>query len=177
MSYSVDSSQGLAGDGHALVFRPLSARMFAAFGGLLSVLFAAVFVIGSLPDRWRGPAGWITFFVAVAAMLRGRRVGFRADERGIEIKNFIRTARADWNEVEAIDAAKLLRSWFRAGQTMTPDPTALRFTIRRRRLRVPGAATAYMGKDARRVVDQLQALADAHNVPMNISERDYERLG
>lgn len=179
MSYSADSRDRFAGDAAepgALVFCPRSARVLAACGGLLSVLFAAVFVIGSVPDRWRGPCGWTTFFVAIAAVLRGRRVGFSADDRGVEIKNFVRTVRADWSEVEAVDAAKLLRSWFRGGYTFTPDPVALRFTIRGRRLRVPAAATAHMGKNVGPVVDQVRALADAHGVPVEIDERDYERL-
>jgi hypothetical protein len=180
VGYTADSSHRFATDApvqDALVLRPRSARIFASCGGLLCVLFAAVFVIGSVPTSWRGPCGWITFVVSVGALLRGRRVSFRADDRGIEIKNFLRTVRADWSEVSLIDTAKLLRATFRVGYTPTADPIALRFTIRARHLRIPAAVTAYMGEKAGRVIDQLRVFAESHGVPMEVTADDYQRLG
>jgi len=146
--------------GEQLVCRPLSVRLAAS---TIGVLFTAV-VLGitsaALPSGIGGAVAVAAIPLSIVAFLRGFRISLVADVNAIVVRNYFRTHRVRWEEIEAIGVGF-------HGMGGTPLDAVV-ISQRGRRAVVTAQATTSSSRERRRVLRALQTMRP--ELPIRFSE-------
>jgi Bacterial PH domain len=132
-----------------VVSRPLATRLAASFiGGLLTLTVMAI-TSAALPSAIGGLAALLGVAVVVFAVVRGFRIALVADRQEIVVRNYFRTYRMRWEEIESIGIG-----FHHMGGSLA-DAIAIR---RSGRGRVAVQATVSSSSERRRVLDALKGM-------------------
>jgi hypothetical protein len=93
----------LADHDRVVVSRPLSVRLAASFGGALIALVVIAITSAALPSTIGGLVAILGVPVVVYASIRGFRISLRADPHEIVVRNYFRTHRLRWEDIETIE--------------------------------------------------------------------------
>jgi hypothetical protein len=143
-----------------VVSRPLSVRLAASFGGALLSLVAVAITSVVLPSTVGGFVAMLGILVVIYAAVRGFRIALVADKNEIFVRNYLRTHRVRWEDIEAIGIG------FHGMAGAPLDAVVIK--KRCRRAVVSSQATVSNSRERRRVLGALKELRP--ELPISFSE-------
>jgi len=143
-----------------VISRPLATRFVASFCGALITLVIWAIASAALPSTVGGFVALLGVPVVIYAAVRGFRIELTADRDELVVRNYFRTHRVRWEDVESIGVG------FHQMGGVLGDAVAV--SRKDRRLIVAAQATMASSRERRRVLNALKRLRP--DLPIRFSD-------